>query len=70
MENIVELRNELLDNFEKLKSKQMDLKMGKELTNAAGKVINSAKLELEYNTFIGNKEPISFLQTVKKKKTI
>ena len=62
MQNIKDLRNSLLDNYEKMKSKEMDLKDGKELANTAGKVLNSLKIELEYNTLIGNKNKIDFLE--------
>jgi len=39
--NIEQLRNDLIDNYEKTKAKKMPLNMCKELTNAAGKVINT-----------------------------
>ena len=62
MQNIKDLRNSLLDNYEKIKSKEMDLKDGKELANTAGKILNSLKIELEYNTLVGNKNKIYFLE--------
>lgn len=62
MKNVIELREELINVFEKIKSKEIDLKQAKELTNVAGKIINSAKLELEYDQFLGNKSKIKFLQ--------
>ena len=62
MQNITDLRNSLLDNYEKMKSKEMELKDGKELANTAGKILNSLKIELEYNTLIGNKNKIEFLE--------
>jgi hypothetical protein len=48
-----------------MKLKQMDLKMGKELTNNAGKIINSLKVEQEEQIRLGIKTPIPFLQTTK-----
>jgi len=65
MQNIKDLRNSLLDNYKKMKSKEMDLKDGKELANTAGKVLNSLKIELEYNNLVGNKNKIDFLEVIK-----
>lgn len=62
MQNISELRKSLLENYEQIKDGSMDLKMGKELANTAGKVLTSVKLELEYNQYIGAKEEIDFLK--------
>ena len=65
MQNITELRDSLLSNYELTKSKKMDLKMCKELTNTAGKIINSLKVELEYNQMLGIKNKIEFLEPKK-----
>jgi hypothetical protein len=65
MQNITDLRDSLLDNYEKIKSKEMELKDGKELANTAGKILNSLKIELEYNTLVGNKNKIDFLELKK-----
>jgi hypothetical protein len=65
MQSITELRNSLLSNYELTKSKKMDLKMCKELTNTAGKIINSLKVELEYNQMLGIKTKIDFLENGK-----
>jgi poly(3-hydroxyalkanoate) synthetase len=61
MKNIVELRENLADNYEKMKANEMELKMGKELANTAGKVINTLKVELEYKKLTNNKDKIPFL---------
>ncbi len=63
MQNITELRNSLADNYTKMKANKMNIALGKELSNAAGKIINSLKVELEYNALIGVKEKIPFLET-------
>ncbi len=65
MQNITELRESLLANYELTKSKKMDLKMCKELSNTAGKIINSLKVELEYNQMLGIKTKIDFLENGK-----
>jgi len=63
MKNIVELRKSLADNYEKMKANEMELKLGKELANTAGKLINTIKVELEYNQVIGEKNRIPFLDS-------
>jgi len=63
MKNIVELRENLADNYEKMKANEMELKLGKELANTAGKLINTIKVELEYNQVIGEKNRIPFLDS-------
>lgn len=63
MNNINELRGSLIDNYKSMKAGKMSLKTGKELANMAGKIINSVKVELEYNQFIGKKEKIGFLES-------
>ena len=70
MKNITELRANLADNYESMKAKTMDLKMGKELANTAGKIINSLKVELEYNSMMDIKKEIPFLQTTDEKSTL
>lgn len=67
MQNIEELRASLADNYEKMKAKTMDLKMGKELANTAGKIINSLKVELEYNSMMDVKKEIPFLSVTDEK---
>ena len=61
MQNIKELRESLADNYEKMKAKKMELKLGKELANTAGKLINTLKVELEYHKLSGTKPQIDFL---------
>ena len=63
MQNIEELRKSLSENYVAMKEGKMDLKEGKELSNCAGKIISSVKLELEYQTLMGTKDRISFLHT-------
>ena len=46
-----------------MKAGKMGLNTGKELSNCAGKIINSIKVELEYNAMLGIKEKIPFLDT-------
>jgi len=62
MQNITDLRNSLSDNYEKMKDGKMEIKKGKELSNCAGKIINSLKVELEYNSLLGLKKEIEYLK--------
>jgi hypothetical protein len=62
MQNITGLRESLADNYTKMKAGKMSLGVGKELANTAGKIINSIKVELEYNQLLGIKEKIPFLE--------
>jgi len=65
--NIKELRESLIDNYEKTKEKKMPLNMCKELTNSAGKIIGSIQIELVQNQLLKEAKPISFLQYDDKK---
>jgi len=62
MQNITELRLSLTDNYEKMKTGEMELKEGKELSNCAGKIIQSLKVELEYNSLLGLTKEIKYLK--------
>lgn len=61
MKNIKDLRDSLLDSFEQLKSGNLKTKDAKELTNLSGKIILSAKVELDYNKFMKLDRKIGFL---------
>lgn len=61
MQNITELRKSLADNYEKMKANEMEIKLGKELANTAGKIINTIKVELEYSDLLDKKPNIPFL---------
>lgn len=65
MKNAIKNVNDIRDRLEILylnaesgHTKASDVK---EMTNVAGKIINSAKLQLEYNKYIGKKITIEFL---------
>jgi hypothetical protein len=61
MKNIKDLRDSLLDSFEDLKSGKLRTKDAKEITNMSGKIILSAKVELDYNKFMKLDRKIDFL---------
>ena len=68
MQNIVELRNLLLDNIEKMKNGEMNIRLGREITRAASVTINSLRIELDANIRDGVITPIPFLQNPEIKK--
>jgi len=48
MKSITELRNELAAVFKGLKDGTLEPKQAVEMNNAAGKIINTVKVQLEY----------------------
>ena len=63
MKTITDLRNDLIDVYEKTKKGEIELNVAAELSNNAGKIIKTATLELSYNQF--TKQPdkrIPFLE--------
>lgn len=61
MKNVIELRNELCELFNDIKTDSVDLVKAKEMTNAAGKIINSVKLELVYAALRKEQPVIDFM---------
>ena len=62
MQNITELRSSLIDNYNQMKDGSMPIKLGKELTNSAGKIINSVRVELDYKQHMEDRSIIPFLE--------
>lgn len=60
--NVTDLREQLIEIFNKLKKKQIGVNEAKELANVSGKIISSAKTQLEYNKYCGSKDEIHFLK--------
>jgi hypothetical protein len=46
-----------------MEKQQRTIKLGKELANTAGKIINTCALEHDYNKHMENKKKIKFLET-------
>ena len=62
MKNIKELRDEQILVYDQLKKGKIGQAQAKELANVAGKIMGSAKLQMEYNKMTGSKDsPIGFL---------
>lgn len=67
MKNIKDLRDSLLESFEALKEGKLKAKEAKEITNMSGKIILSAKVELDYNKFMKLGRKIDFLDVIEEK---
>lgn len=61
MKNVTQLRNELADVFDQLNAGIIKPKEAGELANVAGKMINSAKVQLEYYALRKETPTIDFL---------
>lgn len=61
MNSVKELRDELADNFQKLKKGEMEVPEAAEMNNTAGKIIKTVMLELKEKDLSGSKERIPFL---------
>ena len=61
MKNVTELRDELAGVFAGLRNGTVKHKDAAELANLAGKMINSAKVQLEYYTLRQEKPTVPFL---------
>ena len=62
MNNMTELRDEFAKTYKKLKKGKTDTKTAAQLSNVAGKIIISAKVQIEYNTLTKSGRKIEFLE--------
>lgn len=56
------LTEDLSNNYKAIKEGKVSLEVAKELSNMAGKIISSAKVNLEYNKYMKKKTKIEFLE--------
>jgi len=61
MQNVTEMRAQLAEVFADLRAGKIEPKIVTELNNAAGKIINSCRIQLEYQTMTKEKPSIAFL---------
>jgi hypothetical protein len=59
--DITELRDQLLDAFDSVKSDPRRALQVKEMTNAAGKILGTVKAQMEYALLKGEEPDIAFL---------
>ncbi len=64
MKNMNELRNELSKVFDGLKDGTIKPNEAAEMSNVAGKMINSTKVQIEYYALRKETPKISFLESV------
>ena len=63
MKNINDLTTELAQVFQDLKDEKLTPKIASEMNNAAGKLINSIKIQLEYSHLRQEKPDITFMKS-------
>ena len=63
MKNAKEVRDRLSQVFDSLESGEIDAKKASEFANIAGKMINSAKVQIEYYALKKELPAISFLDS-------
>jgi len=63
MTTITDIRNNLIEVFNGLRDGSIDIKDAVEINNTAGKIINSAKVQIAYSALRGEAPNIPFLQT-------
>ena len=63
MKNAQEVRDRLSQVFDSLESGEIDSKKASEFANIAGKMINSAKVQIEYYALKKELPAISFLDS-------
>ena len=62
MNNITDLRNELCDTFDDLRTGNITPKVASEMNNSAGKIIHTLRVQLDYHTMTKTKPSILFLK--------
>lgn len=63
IESVTDLRNDMLNVYKSLRDGEIGLREAKERSNAAGKILSSAKLQLEYNAYTKSDAKIPFLES-------
>ena len=63
MTTITDIRDNLIEVFNGLRDGSIDIKDAVEINNTAGKIINSAKVQIAYSALRGEAPNIPFLQT-------
>jgi hypothetical protein len=58
-----DLRNHLFETIEGLKDNSMPVDRARAISDAAGKIIDSGKMELEFVKFVGDREASKFFDT-------
>lgn len=59
--NVVDLRNDLINVYEKLRKGEIGVDEAKQAANVSGKIMSTAKSQMEYHKMIGRKDDIRFM---------
>lgn len=62
VQNVKEMRDELLEVFNGLRNRTIKAREAKEINNTAGKIIATCKQQLEYNKNMAYSRRIGFLE--------
>ncbi len=65
MKNVVELRDDLLKVYTQMRSGKLGIDEAKQAANVAGKIMSTAKAQMEYKKMIQSKERIPFMEVAK-----
>lgn len=60
--NVVQLRDDLLQVYTNLRNGKMRTDEVKQAANIAGKIMSTAKAQMEYNKMVRSKERIPFME--------
>lgn len=60
--NVEDLRNSLIDSFQQLKKGKLLPKEAKEISSMSGKILSSAKLQMDYNRMMKYDNKIDFIE--------
>lgn len=63
MTTITDIRDQLIEVFNGLRDGSVDIKDAVEINNTAGKIINTAKVQIAYSALRGEAPYIPFLDT-------
>lgn len=63
MTTITDIRDQLIDVFNGLREGSIEIKDAVEINNTAGKIINTAKVQIAYSALRGEAPHIPFLAT-------
>jgi len=62
IKNIEDVRNEMIETYDDLKCAKIGMQDAKVRATLTGRMISSAKVQMEYNKMTGNDKPIKFLK--------
>ncbi len=65
IKNVTDLTKDLIKVYAELRSKKIGLQEAKTISNIAGKLIGTCKVQIDYQKMTGNKNPIIFLEANK-----